>query len=279
MNRGTAVKIHMLLPTLFLAACSHIPDAGNPVQSSIASPDATASAQSTSGPGVLGQYHWQLKDAFDSKGKRIDALFVGTDKPVQLDFTADRLNVVNSCNNMGASFSVKKGQLQIGPMMRTNMACPDAARAALDDAIAQRLRGGLSVNLLTRDNTPRMQLVTETGDTLTFTGVPTAQTRFGGPSETAFLEVAAETVPCQHPLNHDKQCLQVRARHFDEQGLPSGTPGEWQPLYQDIEGYTHTPGIRNVLRVKRYTLKNPPADGPSVAYVLDLVIESEQIGN
>jgi hypothetical protein len=75
----------------------------------------------------------------------------------------------------------------------------------------------------------------------------------------------------------NKQCLQVRERHYDEHGLQTGTPGDWQPLYQDIEGYTHEDGIRNVLRVKRYTIKNPPADAPSTAYVLDTVVESEKV--
>jgi hypothetical protein len=73
------------------------------------------------------------------------------------------------------------------------------------------------------------------------------------------------------------QCLQVRDRSFDEHGLPSGTPGEWHPLNQDIEGYTHEPGIRNVLRVKRFTIQNPPANSPSSAYVLDMVVESEKV--
>ena len=45
-------------------------------------------------------------------------------------------------------------------------------------------------------------------------------------------------------------------------------------FYGDIEGYAHEAGIRNVLRVKRYTIKNPPADGSSLAYVLDMVVES-----
>ena len=54
--------------------------------------------------------------------------------------------------------------------------------------------------------------------------------------------------------------------------------GEWQFLYQDIEGYAHEPGMRNVLRLNRYTIANPPADGSSVAYVLDMVVESEMVG-
>ena len=50
-----------------------------------------------------------------------------------------------------------------------------------------------------------------------------------------------------------------------------------QPLDQDIEGYTHEDGVRNVLRLKRYTVKNPPADGSSIGYVLDMVVESELV--
>ncbi|SMG55000.1 META and DUF4377 domain-containing protein [Paraburkholderia susongensis] len=272
------MKYRTLLLPLALAACAHTPDATSPASSSAASTTATASAAPTSGAGLLSQYHWQLNNAIDSKGTRIDALFVRPDQPVQLDFSANRLNVVNSCNNMGAGYSINKGRMQIGPMVSTMMACPDPSLTALDDAIARRLRGSVSVNLLARGNAPSLQLVTDSGDTLSFTGVPTAETRFGGPGTTAFLEVAAQTVPCNHPLIPGKQCLLVRERHFDEHGLATGTPGEWQPLNQDIEGYTHTPGIRNVLRVKRYTVKNPPADGSSVAYVLDLVVESEKVG-
>jgi len=31
------------------------------------------------------------------------------------------------------------------------------------------------------------------------------------------------------------------------------------------------------LRLKRFQVKNPPADGSSVAYVLDVVVESEAV--
>ena len=90
--------------------------------------------------------------------------------------------------------------------------------------------------------------------------------------------MAAQTEPCSHPLIPNMKCLKVRERHYDANGLQSGQPGEWQPLYQNIEGYTHEAGVRNVLRVKRYAIKNPPADAPSSAYVLDMVIESDTSG-
>jgi len=32
-----------------------------------------------------------------------------------------------------------------------------------------------------------------------------------------------------------------------------------------------------VLRLKRYRIANPPADAPSQAYVLDMVVESELV--
>ncbi|KXU85151.1 hypothetical protein CI15_22990 [Paraburkholderia monticola] len=265
----------MLLLPLLLAACAQTPEVTAPAPT--ATTAATNPAPQT-GTELLSRYHWQLTNAIDSNGTHIDALFARPDRPVQLDFSPYRITVVNSCNNMGAGYTVRKGHLQIGPMVSTMMACQDPSLAALDDAISQRVRGSVTVNLLARDNAPSLQLVTDSGDTLSFTGVPTAETRYGGPGQIAFLEVAPQSVPCNNPLMPNAQCLLVRERFFDEQGLASGAPGPWQPLNQTIEGYTHTPGIRNVVRVKRFTLKNPPADGPATAYVLDLIVESEKVG-
>ena len=59
----------------------------------------------------------------------------------------------------------------------------------------------------------------------------------------------------------------------------AGEPGEWQNFYDQIEGFSHQPGTRNVLRVNRYTVANPPADGSSQAFVLDMVVESDGRGS
>ncbi len=93
-----------------------------------------------------------------------------------------------------------------------------------------------------------------------------------------FLEIAPQSKPCTHPLVPNRQCLQVREVHFDDKGLRTGEQEGWQPLYQDIEGFDHVEGTRNVVRLKRYTMRNPPADASSVAYVLDMVVESEDVG-
>jgi heat shock protein HslJ len=264
------MKACLLLLPLALAACMSVPESA---------PHATATAPtSTSAPvstATLVRYHWQLHDAVDGDNKRLDALFGKPDKPLQLDFTADRVSVRNACNGISGGYTIVESHLVTTPLLQTMMACADPTLMQRETVIKSVLQGRPTVILTTAGDTPLLTLAAESGQTLTFAGTPTAQARYGGPGETMFLEVAANTTPCNHPRTPDKPCLRVRERHYDAQGLRSGQPGPWQPLQQDIEGYVHQPGTRNVLRVKRYTLKQPPADAPSTAYVLDMVVESE----
>ena len=109
---------------------------------------------------------------------------------------------------------------------------------------------------------------------LRFEGEATADTRYGGAGETVFLEVAAHDKPCPHGTMADATCLQVREVRYDVNGVRIGNAGAFENLYQPIEGYAHEPGVRNVLRVRRYRIANPPADAPDRAYVLDMVVES-----
>ncbi|MFS6809965.1 hypothetical protein WHL40_14485, partial [Staphylococcus aureus] len=125
-------------------------------------------------------------------------------------------------------------QLVVGPMMHTMMACREPALNQLDGLIGQRLASHPAIAVTKHGDTPQLQLHTTAGDTLEFTGVPTPETRYGGPGVTEFLEVAAQTVPCQQ----NRPCLNVREVHHDANGLVTGTPGEWHTL-PSIEGYTH----------------------------------------
>ena len=87
--------------------------------------------------------------------------------------------------------------------------------------------------------------------------------------------MAAQTAACNHPLIPDMQCLQVRELRYDDKGLKVGDPGPFGNFYAPIEGYTHEPGVRNVLRVDRYEIKDPPGRRASQAFVLDMVVESD----
>lgn len=251
-----------MLP-LLLAACTDPPQEP-------ASPPPTAAAIDAQ---TLAAYRWQLSEARDAQGKRIDALFARADQPLTLEFQPGRIGVGNSCNRIGGAYRIEGDKLAIDRLASTMMACADPALAALDQAIGQRLEGQLPASVQRAPE--KLTLTTTGGDTLVFDGVPTPETRYGGPGERAFLEVAARTKPCSHPLIPDKQCLQVREVFYDDKGLKAGTPGEFRNFYDGIEGYAHEPGVRNVLRVKRFKRDPAPADASSVVYVLDMVVESE----
>ncbi|MBD8899661.1 META and DUF4377 domain-containing protein [Rhodanobacter sp. DHG33] len=247
--------LSLLLP-IALAAFAAMPPAA------AATPDNTAPDAA-----LLAAYHWQLAQATDHGGQRIDALFVRPDKPLQLDFTDGRLSVRNACNGMGGGYRIANDQLMVGPMMHTMMACREPALNQLDGLIGQRLASHPAIAVTKHGDTPQLQLRTASGDTLEFTGVPTPETRYGGPGVTEFLEVGAQNVPCQQ----SQPCLNVREVYYDANGLKTGTPGEWHAL-PAIEGYTHQEGVRNVVRVKRYdTGSSSPS---SAAYVLDMVVET-----
>lgn len=269
-------KLMVILPLALLAACSNPSNEApaGPGRDELAPAPTAAADQKTVAKLDAQQLlanHWVLENATDSSGKRIDALFARTEKPVTLDFVDGRIAVSNTCNRMGGGYTLADGTLTISPLASTMMACTDQALMALDQAVGSRLEGTLKADL---GSTDQLTLHTSGGDVLVFGPRPTAETRFGGPGETVFIEVAAQTKPCPHPLIRDMQCLQTREVKFDDKGLKQGTPGAFENFYSSIEGYTHEPGTRNVLRVKRFAIANPPADAPAQAYVLDMVVES-----
>lgn len=227
---------------------------------------------------TLPKHKWRLTDATDAKGQRIEALFARAGRPVALDFKEGRLSVANTCNRMGGTFSIRGKELTVGKFASTMMACTDPKLMALDAEVGKRLQGKLGLRMTKGDAPLQLELKTTAGDVLVFAGEETAATRYGSAGKRVFLEVAAQTKPCSHPLIPDKQCLQVRELKYDDKGLKLGTPGPFGNFYATIEGYTHEPGVRNVLRVNRYEIKDPPADVPSQAFVLDMVVESDGSG-
>jgi heat shock protein HslJ len=224
---------------------------------------------------TLSRHYWLLEQAHDASGTRIDALFARAELPLRVDFNASMLSIGNACNLLSAHHSITGHTLTVEPMVSTQMACAEPGLMALDQAISQRLQGMLQMQFSGDAEQPVLQLTNPAGDVLQFLGKPTAETRYGGEAERIFLEVAAETKPCSHPLIPKMMCLQVREIHYDAQGLKTGDAGEFGHFYDAIEGYTHAPGVRNVLRVKRYSLANPPMDASRYVYVLDMVVESE----
>jgi hypothetical protein len=215
---------------------------------------------------------WQLKLATDAAGRSIGEFFPSPDAPLGLLVEDGRLNVMGGCNRLSAGYQLLDGgKMQVVPGPSTMMACPPPLAKA-DEAIARFLSGTLQVAIGNEGDAPQLRLVAADGTTLTFSGSPTPETRFGGPGTRAFLEVSPQ--PCAAPSPSAPRCLKVRDRHFDENGLASGTPGEWRDLAEGIEGYTPVANEQQVVRVKRFEQAGVAGSAPTEHFVFDMVVES-----
>lgn len=93
---------------------------------------------------------------------------------------------------------------------------------------------------------------------------PAAPARTTLPSEgrELIVNVAGQRAPCEGVA--PMLCLQVRTQ-----------PGAaWQLHYFDIEGFDWQSGTEYVIRVREIPVADPPADAPSVRWVLVEVLES-----
>ena len=225
---------------------------------------------------MLERYRWTLESATDSRNRRIPMLPPSKDRPVVLSFSGNRFSLQGPCNRMMGGYEISAPmQLTVrGGPASTMMGCNPALMNA-DTVLAGILAKPLRVEMDTGQS-PRMRLRSASNDTLTFTGEATPEALYG-PGTTVFLEIAPQPIACEHPPAAETRCLQVRERHYDEHGLPVGPPEEWRPLYENIQGFTHKEGVRNVVRLKRFD-RNPTAAGtPSTLYVLDLIVETQII--
>jgi len=281
MSLHRPVRLALVVAALCVAGCSRStpPDASAPaatapdVASTPAGPAAATAAPDTAT--TLVAYQWQLVSASDATGQSIAAFFPTPDRPLGVEFGDGRLGVTGGCNRISAGYQLLDStQLQLSPGMSTMMACPPPLGDA-DAAFGKFLTGTLQVALEGETGAPRLRLAAADGSTLTFSGTPTPETRFGGPGARAFLEVSPR--PCVAPAPTARPCLMVRDRHFDENGLASGAPGEWRALPEGIEGYTPVEGEQHVVRVKRFEQAGAAGGEPTVHYVLDLVIETRTI--
>jgi heat shock protein HslJ len=235
---------------------------------------ATASEAAPSIARTLQDHHWTLQSATDSAGRPVDAL-LPPGHPFVMSFDGARLSIRGGCNQLVGGWRLTApATMTIGRLAGTMKAC-DAPLMQADAALSAALMEPVSIELVPGP-TPGLRLSAATRQVLTFSGQPTLRSLYGAPTR-IFLEVAAQTVDCALPPGSATTCLQVRDVRFDDKGLRKGPPGPWRPFAGGIEGFTHTPGVRSVLRIDRYRRKPAPADAPADLYVLDLVVESETV--
>lgn len=261
-----------VLALLALAACS----SATPDTAPIPPPAATGRPATAVDAAILEGYVWRLGEAQPTDGRRDPRLTAAGAERLALAFSDDGLSISGACNRIFGTYRLQGDRLSVGLLAQTEIGCAAPLMDA-DAAISEALADPLTATLTAGPPSPVLHLRTGDGLHLRFDGEPTADTRYGSRGQVLFLEVAADRIACSHPLIPDLQCLQVRERRYGEDGLQRGEPGPWRAFHGEIEGYVHEPGIRNVLRVRRFRVADPPADASASAYVLDSVVESEMI--
>ena len=105
---------------------------------------------------ALQAYDWQLVDATRTNGQKVTQLFFDPSKPLTLKFFKDngndRVSFVNTCNNMGSDYKVVNGNMVLGNVLSTMMACPEP-QASFDTATLATVQGKYSIST-NANNTP-----------------------------------------------------------------------------------------------------------------------------
>ncbi|NHB58400.1 META and DUF4377 domain-containing protein [Acinetobacter shaoyimingii] len=201
----------------------------------------------------------------------------GAPKPLVLNFDDQgRLSVATSCNTVGSSWKVVGNEIVTGNAMSTMMACGEAAmkQESIASSLFSNRKAAFTLDSKDTQN-PTLTITAANGQKYTFTGKMTPETRYQTQAETIFLEVSPETKECTGVAK--QTCLQVREIKYSESGVKSQVDKDWTLFYDQIEGFQHQSDERQVIRVKRYELKNPAADQSKYAYVHDMTIEREAI--
>lgn len=224
---------------------------------------------------TLQAYHWQLEAIRGADQAWYDTGKAALRAPVQLTFHSDSasVSVTGLCNTVNAGYEIVGSTIAMKSGIRTMMACADSRLMDLENRLADALVHVKTWQLSGTAAAPQLELRFVNDSAWTFKGVPTDATRYGGPAEQIFLEIAPRTRSCNDGLR-TRECLEVRRVEFDDGGLRKGA-GPWELFYDQIEGFAHNPQERTILRINRYERKNPPADASRYVYVLDMRVSTE----
>lgn len=213
---------------------------------------------------TLSAYQWSYQPA-------------GSTKPIVLNFDEQRLSIATGCNTQGSSWKIENGLLSVGSLMSTQMMCsPELMKQEqFSTALFQERKVPFVLDTANPEK-PTLTLIAATGEKVVFTGQMTAETKYQSEGQTIFLEISPETKECSAGVIK-KQCLLVREIKYADNGVKTQVDKDWTFFYDDIEGFTHRPNERQVVRIKRYEIKNPAADQSKYAYVQDMIIERESV--
>ncbi|MEE1123254.1 MAG: DUF4377 domain-containing protein, partial [Acinetobacter pseudolwoffii] len=177
---------------------------------------------------------------------------------------------------LSTNWSVKDNIISTSEVIGTEMAC-DTALMQQERFVSQLLQKRaipFALNTTNLDQ-PTLTLSAADGQKYEFTGKMTPETRYQGQAETIFLEISPDTKSCTGVAQ--QSCLQVKQVKYDQNGLKTQVDKDWTLFYDQIEGFQHSPNERQIIRLKRFEIKNPAADQSKYAYIYDMAVEREAV--
>ena len=211
---------------------------------------------------TLSAYEWHLD--------------TGAEKHMIMQLMADgRSSISTTCNTLSGGWKASTGVLEMSQMAMTMIGCSEQAHQQ-EKFAAEFLDKAKLPFILNLDNLEQPTLtLTANGQSVTFYGKMTPETKYQSQAETIFLEISPETKSCTGVAA--QTCLQVREIKYNEQGLQTYIDPSWSLFYDNIEGFEHNPQSRQIIRVKRYPIKNPAADQSKYAYIHDMTVMYESL--
>ena len=194
-----------------------------------------------------------------------------TQKPISAQFKEGSLHVNTGCNLQNSSYTLSGNQLKFGTGMSTMIGCsPELAKQ-------EQFAGALFSNTVTfeienpNSESPVLVIQQANQAPVRFTGTITPEAKYQSEGEIIFLDISTKTQECTGVAK--QTCLLVKEVKYNDAGLKTYVDSDWKLFYDQIEGYTHDPKTKVLLRVKRYEIKNPAADQSKYAYVHDMTVE------
>ena len=195
---------------------------------------------------------WRLVSAPDTRpGASLSGAGAAT-----LRFEAERFSMKGPCNRHTGAWSRSGDRLTLGKeggaVASTKMMCPPEIMAR-----EQALQAAMAQPFTVEIEGPFLRLVAADGSAWRFDSrdLPPAEGR------ERIVQVAGQRAPCSGVA--PMLCLQVRTQ-----------PGAaWEAHYGEIEGFDWQVGVEYVIRVREVAVQNPPADGSSLRWVLEEVLE------
>ncbi len=121
----------------------------------------------------------------------------GTLRPIQLNFSENRLNIITGCNNQGGSWKVENQKLITSSLVSTMKACEPALmkNEQFSSNLFNDQQNKFELNTASVEQ-PRLTIIASNGQKYEFEGSMTPETKYQSQGEIIFLEISPETKQC-----------------------------------------------------------------------------------